>query len=272
MRCKQRQGDLPDKHMRNNKKISLLVIGIAVFCFLYFILWLIFKEKMPFHNDLSDFYTHYDSYAERIFIFLPLFFFIIVALLILKPTSAKRFLKLQSSLPTSKIQSLAKGLVEVEGSLVMNTPLSSPVNNETCIGYYYTIEDIDRDSDGDERYTTIHRETKCNPFRIKDSTGMIDVEPEGIELVLLSETNISSNNSKRYTETLLKDGQKMLLVGYADSRNGVPFIRRDDHHKILGITSASGIDVWNKYQPLLRSFLFICSVILLIITYILIQS
>ncbi len=101
---------------------------------------------------------------------------------------------------------------------------------------------------------------------------MIDVEPEGIELVLLSETNISSNNSKRYTETLLKDGQKMLLVGYADSRNGVPFIRRDDHHKILGITSASGIDVWNKYQPLLRSFLFICSVILLIITYILIQS
>lgn len=257
--------------MRNNRKILFFIIGIVAFCCLYFVLWLIFKEKMLFHEYLSDFYTNYDSYAERIFVFLPLAIFAIVALLILKPTSAKRFLKLQASLPTSKIQSIAKGLVEVEGILVMNTALSSPVMNETCIGYYYTIEDIDRDSEGDVSYTTIHRETKCNPFLIKDNTGTIEVEPDGIELVLLGETNISSNNSKRYKETLLKDGQKMLLVGYADARNGVPFIRRDNHHKVLGITSSSGIDVWNKYQPLLRSFLFICSIILLIITYILIQ-
>jgi len=153
----------------------------------------------------------------------------------------------------------------------MKTPLSSPVDQETCIGYYYTIEDIDRDSDGKESYTTVHRETQCNSFQIRDETGTIEVEPEGIEFVLLGETNISSSNSKRYTETLLKDGQKMLLVGYADSKNAVSFIKKDDHYKVLGITSSSGITVWNKYQPLLRSFLFTCSAILLIIIYILIQ-
>ena len=55
-------------------------------------------------------------------------------------------------------------------------------------------------------------------LRVKDDTGIIEVEPEGIELVLLEETNVSSYGGKRYKETLLKDGQKMLLVGYADSK------------------------------------------------------
>ncbi len=260
--------------MENNRKISYTgyaVLGTILFCFLYFILWMIFKEKMPLHEYISEMVKNYDSYAEKGLIFLPLAFFIFIFFTLIKPTSAKRFLRLQASLPTSKIKSLAKGIVEVDGLLVMNKPLFSPVANEICIGYYYTIEDIDRDSDGKESYRTIHRETQCNPFSIKDDTGVIDVEPVGIEFVLLGESNVSRNNNKRYTETLLKDGQKMLLVGYADAKNGVPFIRKDDHYKILGVTSSSGITVWNKYQPLLRSFLFTCSAILLIIIYILIQ-
>ncbi|MDG4651933.1 E3 ubiquitin ligase family protein [Chryseobacterium arthrosphaerae] len=260
--------------MENNRKKSYIaygILGAIVFCFLYFILWTIFKEKMPLHAYLYEISNNYDAYAEKAIIILPLIFFVFIFLTLMRPTSAKRFLRLQASLPTSKIKSLAKGIVEVEGTLIMKEPLSSPVDHEICIGYYYTIEDIDRDSDGKLSYRTIHRETRCNPFTIKDETGTIDIEPEGIELVLLGETNISSSNNKRYTETLLKDGQKMLLVGYADAKNGVPFIRKDDHYKVLGVTSSSGITVWNKYQPLLRSFMVTCSIILLIIIYILIQ-
>lgn len=260
--------------MKSEKKTSYtgyIVLGIIGFCFLYFILWTIFKEKMPLHKYLYEISSNYDAYAEKALFIFPVVFFVFIFLTLMKSTSAKRFLRLQASLPTSKIKSLAKGLVEVEGTLVMKNPLLSPVDNETCIGYYYTIEDIDKDSDGKESYRTIHRETQCNPFQIKDETGIIEVEPEGIELILLGETNIGSNNSKRHKETLLKDGQKMLLVGYADVKNGQPFIRKDDHYKVLGITSASGITVWNKYQPLLRSFLFTCSVILLIIIFIFTQ-
>lgn len=260
--------------MENNRKMlrtGYAVLGTILFCFLYFVLWLIFKEKMPLHEYLFEISTNYDAYAEKALVFLPLLFFVLIFLIFMKPTAAKRFLRLQSSLPTSKIKSVAKGLVEVEGTLVMKTPLLSPIDHEVCIGYYYTIEDIDRDSDGKTSYRIVHKETQCNHFQIKDATGIIEVEPDGIEFVLLGETNVSSNHNKRYKETLLKDGQKMLLVGYADSRDGVPFIRKDDHYKILGVTSSSGIIVWNKYQPLLRSFLFTCSVILLIIIYILIQ-
>lgn len=260
--------------MENNKKMSktgYVAIGILVFCFLYFILWRIFKEKMPLNEYLSHIYKNYDYYASRVLIFLPVLILVFIILNAIRSTPAKRFLRLQSSLPTSKIHSVAKGLAEIEGTLVMKNPLFSPVDNEACIGYYYTIENIDRDSEGKESYRTIHRETQCNVFQVTDDTGTIEVEPEGIELVLLGETNISSHRGKRYKETLLKNGQKMLLVGYADSKNGVPFIRKDEHYKVLGITSASGITIWNKYQPLLRSFIFTCSIILLIIIYILTQ-
>lgn len=260
--------------MENKKKMSTAgytVLGIVLFCFLYYILWLIFKEKMPLHELLSDINTNYDEYAGHIWYCIPLVIVILIFFSILKPSGTKRFLRLQASLPTSKIASLAKGIVEIEGTLIMESPLRSPVNHEECIGYYYTIEDIDKDSDGKNTYTTVHRETQCNIFRIKDATGTIEIQPEGIDLVLLGETNISSTYNKRYKETLLKHGQQMLLVGYADSKNGVPFIRKDEHYKVLGITSSSGISVWNKYQPLLRSFLFTCSIILLIIIYILIQ-
>lgn len=247
------------------------ILGIIAACFIYFILWVIFKDKMPLHEYAFEIANNYDSYAEKAIIIIPLVVFVLIFITLMKPSAGKRFLRLQSSLPTSKIHSVAKGLVEIEGTLIMKNPLFSPVKNEVCIGYYYTIENIDRDSDGKETYRTIHRETQCNAFQVKDDTGIIEVEAEGIELILLGETNISSHGGKRYQETLLKDGQKMLLVGYADSKNGVSFIRKDDYYKILGITSSSGITVWNKYQPLLKSFMFTCSVILLIIIYILMQ-
>ncbi|CAI8751016.1 RING-type E3 ubiquitin transferase [Chryseobacterium sp. IT-36CA2] len=251
--------------------IGYIILGIIASCFIYFILWIIFKEKMPLHEYAYEIANNYDSYAEKAIIIIPLVVFILIFITLMKPSAGKRFLRLQSLLPTSKIHSVAKGLVEIEGALIMKNSLFSPVKNEVCIGYYYTIENINRDSDGKETYRTIHRETQCNVFQVKDDSGIIEVQPEGIELVLLGETNISSHSGKRYKETLLKEGQKMLLVGYADSRNGTPFIRKDEHYKVLGITSSSGITVWNKYQPLLRSFMFTCSIIFLIIIYILTQ-
>lgn len=261
--------------MRNERKVSYLgwtIFAVLLFCLIYFILWAaVFKEKMPLHHVMLSIARNYDAYAEQLFVFFPLAFFVFIALVLMKPTPAKRFLRLQASLPTSKIKSLAKGLVEIEGTLIMQEPLISPVNHEECIGYYYTIEDIERDSDGKDSYRTVHRETQCKPFRIQDDTGMLNIKPEGIELILLAETNVSRGHNKRYTETLLKNGQKMLLVGYADAEDGTAFIRKDDHYKILGITSASGITIWNKYQPLLRSFMFTCTAVIIMIIYILLQ-
>jgi hypothetical protein len=214
---------------------------------------------------------NYDYYAEKVITYLPLIILSIIAVFLLLPNSRKRFLRIQASLPTSKIKSVAMGLVEIQGKLIMKEPLFSPVAREECIGYYYTIEDVTRDKEGKNSYTTIHKETQCNLFQMQDDTGTIEVHPEGIELIFIEETNVSYNGQKRYKETLLKSGQEMLLVGAADSRNGEAFIRKDTGPKLLGITTAAGISVWNKYQPLLRSFLVTCIVILIVMILILSQ-
>ena len=56
-----------------------------------------------------------------------------------------------------------------------------------------------------------------------------------------------------------------------DAKGGVPFLRKDDKYKLLGITLVSSINLWNKYQPLLRSFLFTCVIIVSLIIFILLQ-
>lgn len=220
---------------------------------------------------MVDFSNNYDFYASKVFSYLPLCILGVIVIILFLPNSKRKFLRIQASLPTSKIKSLAKGLVEVQEKLIMITPLISPVRKEKCIGYHYTIEDVEKDQDGRTSYTTIHSETKCNIFEIEDETGIIKVDPEGIEFILLKKTTVNSNSRKRYSEILLKENQEMLLVGYADTKENTTFIRRDDYHNILGITSALGISIWNKYQPLLRSFLFTCIIILSLITLILLQ-
>lgn len=214
---------------------------------------------------------NYDFYASKIVSFLPLAILIVTGVILLLPNSRKRFLRLQASLPTSKIKSVAKGIIEIQGKLIMNEALLSPVGREKCIGYHYLIENVNKDKDGNYSYTTSHKETKCNVFNLQDETGKIKVEPEGIEFVLLQTTNVSSNSSKRYSEILLKENQEVLLVGYADTNKGVAFIRKDDHYKVLGITSSEGISVWNKYQPLLKTFLLTCILIASLIAVILSQ-
>jgi hypothetical protein len=237
--------------------VITLIIGIGVLQIKYG------NETLYAHIN-----KNYDFYASYFVKFFPLVLFSIIGLKLISPNSNKRFLRIQASLPTSKINSLAMGLVEVQGQLIMKTPLISPVANQECIGYYYTIEDINRDKEGNKSYTNIHKETKCNPFDIQDKTGNIKIQPEEIEFIMLETTNIHSNNSKRYRETLLTHGQEMLLVGYADVNNNVPFIRKDMNRKVFGITSNTGITLWNKYNFLLQSFLitsfFIAVIIVLI--------
>ncbi len=149
----------------------------------------------------------------------------------------------------------------------MQKILISPVNKEICIGYFYKIENESTDNDGHNSYTTIHKETKCENFMMEDNSGKIEIDAEGIELFMLDYTSISSNGDKRYSEIVIKENQELLLVGYANSDKGKAVISKNAN--ILGITSVVTISLWNKYQPLLKSFLFTCFVIVILILIIL---
>lgn len=247
------------------RSVGIVVIGLIS----YWILWMIFKDKMPFSEIANHIYENYDYYAEKVIYSLPIIVITIIFLFSLRPTSKKRFLRLQSVLATSKINAVAMGLVEIQGKLIMQNHITSPVENEVCIGYFYKIEKISEDKDGKNSYTTIHQETKCKDFIMKDDSGEIEIIADGIEFFMLDFTSINMSHNMRYSEIVVKENQEMLLVGNANSENGKALIHRNN--EILGITSVINISLWNKYQPLLKSFLLTCFVILVLILIVLSQ-
>lgn len=206
---------------------------------------------------------------------LKLLFLIIPGFIILKniffPSAKSKFLRLQSILPTSKIDAIAMGLVEVEGDLEEIEPIISPYFNKPCIGYYYKIEkESKRDDDGRTSYTTIFSEVKTGKFKIKDETGSVTVDGEGMEY-FFDRIDNQHGGKTRYSETYLKNNDYMFLIGYAGSENGTTVIKKGNPDDVFGIAIPRSISFRNKYKPLLDSFLTILFFISLLIIYIILN-
>lgn len=206
---------------------------------------------------------------------LKLLFLIIPGLILVSsiffPSNKSKFLKMQSILPTSKVNSIAMGLVEIEGDLEEIEPIISPYFNKPCIGYHYKIEkESQPDDDGRTSYSTIFSEFKTGKFRIKDETGSVTVEGEGLEY-FFDRIDNQQGGKTRYTETYLKSNDYMLLIGYAASDNGDVIIKKENSDTIFGVAIPRSISFRNKYKPLLDSFLAALFFISLIIIYIILN-
>ncbi|OXA89444.1 hypothetical protein [Flavobacterium hercynium] len=206
---------------------------------------------------------------------LPLLFIIIPVLIIVKriffPSSKRKFLKLQEVLPTSKMNGIAMGIVEVQGDLEEIEPLISPYFKKPCIGYFYRIEEESRpDKEGRTTYSTIHSEMKVGVFKIKDETGAVTVNGEGLEFHF-DRVDKQRGGKVRYSETYLLTNDNMLLIGYADSDNGETIIRKGDDNTIFGVAIPDKITFRNQYMPLLNSFLMTLFFITLILIYIILN-
>lgn len=91
--------------------------------------------------------------------------------------------RLIENIPTSKIRSIAMGLVEINGETVpaQKKVLKSPFSNKDCVYYDYTVEQYTR-SGKRSRWVTIRRGTDSIPFYLKDKTGSVLVEPKGADI------------------------------------------------------------------------------------------
>ncbi len=186
------------------------------------------------------------------------------------PSNESRFFKLQNSLPTSKIRSVAMGLAEIEGKLEMIKPIKSPIGRKECIGFKHEIESIRMDK-GKESFSTISIEIVCKPFYIVDDTGKIEVNPEKLEFVWVKEDSQYRRGGQRHTEYLLKPNDKMLIIGKAGLKeNNQPVFEYENIVKVFAISPSVSITDYNTYKPLLNSFIgfscvfaFIASIILI---------
>jgi hypothetical protein len=195
-----------------------------------------------------------------------------IVLISILPNKKNRFIQLQASLPTSKIRSIAMGLVEIEGALVMQEPLLSPIDNKPCIGYHYLIKKTTRDKDGDEHSQTLFEKKECNNFLVEDETGRIKVIAEGLEWVWIPETLSRTIDGKEHIQYLLTEGDKVLIVGNADSIGGDAIITRHQVKKVFGIAPIGSVSKWNRYKPLLNAFLLYFCIALIFIVVILLSD
>ncbi len=171
------------------------------------------------------------------------------------PSEKNRFLNIQATLPTSKLDSMAMGLVEVKGQTVMQNPMLSPIDKKKCIGYRLVIEKVRHDDNGNTSYTTISDEVFCNDFIIKDKTGEARVKADGINFIWLEADKHRSRASKRYTQYLLLDHQDILLIGKANAGVEGPFIEKESIKDIFALAPYNKVTRWNVNKPLLNSFM-----------------
>ncbi|MBZ4035977.1 hypothetical protein K6T82_14480 [Flavobacterium sp. 17A] len=206
---------------------------------------------------------------------LKLLFLLIPGFIIIKniffPSNKSRFMRLQSILPTSKVDAIAMGQVEIEGDLEEIEPIISPYFSKPCIGYFYKIEkESPRDDDGRTTYSTVFTECKTGKFKIKDETGSVTVDGEGLEFYF-DRVDQQAGGKMRYSETYLKHNDYMFLIGNASSDNGTTIIQKGSSDAVFGIAVPRSISFRNKYKPLLDSFLVTLFFISILLIYIILN-
>jgi len=186
--------------------------------------------------------------------FIIIVFIILPFLTSLKSNNKKRFYKLQRTLPTSNIRSVAMGLAEISGRSKIIESMISRIGKKECIGFLYTIENVSTDKDGKDSYSMESSETICKPFYVQDKTGQIKVITEGIEFIDFEIDEQYQSSMKRYTQYLLKDNLEVLLIGKAGLKeNNEPVFQKEEIKDVFGISPVESVENYNTLRPILQS-------------------
>ena len=87
-----------------------------------------------------------------------------------------RLHRLIKNTPTSRIRSMAMGLVEVKGTVIQRSSVRAPFSNQPCA--YWEVEIALRGSEK-HGWHTVYRESSGQPFFVDDGTGIAMVYPKG---------------------------------------------------------------------------------------------
>ncbi len=87
--------------------------------------------------------------------------------------------------PTSKVRSLAMGLVEIFGEVIPaeKRMLKSPFSGEDCIYYNYSVQEL-RQQGKTSTWVTVRSGEDRTKFYLRDDTGQVLVDPAGASIEL----------------------------------------------------------------------------------------
>lgn len=150
--------------------------------------------------------------------------------------------RLIENIPTSKIRSLAMGLVEIYGKALERKEepeLKSPFSQKPCVYYRYKIEEY-RSSGKSSRWVTVAHSSKGVRFYVKDDTGTVLVDPAGADVDIPADRVIRSGTGSSppvYVTDFVRTlgvKQKSFLGFNRTMRYSEYYIAPDDKLYILG--------------------------------------
>jgi len=145
--------------------------------------------------------------------------------------------------PTSKIRSIAMGLVEIFGQVISikERLFKSPFTDKECVYYQFTIEEY-RSSGKNSHWVTIKKGEQRGLFYLQDDTGMVLIDPTGAKIEarrdfeyqsglgkdppeqvirfltannLAHEGFLGLNKTMRYLETIIVPDENLYIMGTA---------------------------------------------------------
>jgi hypothetical protein len=145
--------------------------------------------------------------------------------------------------PTSKIRSIAMGLVEIFGQVIpiKERFFKSPFTDKECVYYQFTIEEY-RSSGKNSHWVTIKKGEQRGLFYLKDDTGRVLIDPTGAKIEakrdfeyqsglgkdppeqvirflaannLAHEGFLGLNKTMRYRETIIVPDENLYIMGTA---------------------------------------------------------
>ena len=140
--------------------------------------------------------------------------------------------------PTSKIRSVAMGMVEIKGEAVRKYALLSPMSHTPCVFYRLTKYQR-RGRDYQWRITSVSSSNNV-PFYIEDETGRVEVNPAGCRVSAGSKQEgspgqvglmkVVNETDEKWVEEVIIDGTLLYVLGFAavKRREGTNACRKEN--------------------------------------------
>jgi len=133
--------------------------------------------------------------------------------------------------PTSRIRSLAMGLVEVQGRAIRRYALVAPMSQGACV--WYRLRKYRRDNRNNWQLTS-QSDSSHVPFALADGSGQVLVDPAGATVKARTEqvgypgertligAAFDADPDEKWVEELIYEGTTLYVLGYARpvSRDG----------------------------------------------------
>jgi len=137
--------------------------------------------------------------------------------------------RLIENIPTSKIRSIAMGLVEIAGEVVpaYKVLLKSPLSQKNCVYYTYSIQEL-RSTGKSSHWVTVRHGSESQVFFLKDSTGQVLVDAKEANLKISRKIAINSGMGRDPPEDIRKflEAENIRFEGFLGMNKTMKFIEK----------------------------------------------